>query len=73
VVQRFGPILPSEQVRYAVMTVLGDPRYRQKARDIQAEITSHDAQKGGAFLSEYLAETKEPVQNYRDVLGRATG
>jgi len=36
-----------EEVRKVVTTVLSDPRYRKKARQIQAEIASHDAPRGG--------------------------
>ena len=50
-----------EQVRKAVTTALSDPRYRQKARQIQAEIASHDAPREAALLLEQLAETKKPV------------
>jgi UDP:flavonoid glycosyltransferase YjiC (YdhE family) len=40
-------VAPPEQVRKVVTTVLSDPRYRKKARQIQAEIASHDAPRGG--------------------------
>jgi UDP:flavonoid glycosyltransferase YjiC (YdhE family) len=51
----------SEQVRGAVMTVLSDLRYREKARQIQAEMASHDAPREAALLLEQLALTKRPV------------
>lgn len=50
-----------EQVREAVMAVLSDSRYRQKARQIQVEIASHDAPREAALLLEQLAGTKKPV------------
>jgi MGT family glycosyltransferase len=50
-----------EQIRTAVQTILSNPSYRQKARHLQAEITSHDAPTEAALLLEKLAKTKKSV------------
>lgn len=51
----------SEQIRNAVQTVLGDSTYRQKARQIQAEMRNHNAPLDASILLEQLAATKKPV------------
>jgi UDP:flavonoid glycosyltransferase YjiC (YdhE family) len=50
-----------QQVADAVRTVLHDPRYRARARAIQAELNRHDAAQEAATLLEQLAATKAPV------------
>ncbi len=50
-----------EQVRTAVKRVLSAPSYRQKARQLQAELALHDAPVEAAMLLEQLAATKQPV------------
>jgi MGT family glycosyltransferase len=51
----------STQIRDAVKEILASPQYRQKAKLMQAEIASYDAQSLAATLLEQLAETKQPV------------
>jgi MGT family glycosyltransferase len=50
-----------EQVAGAVRKILTDPRYRDKARVIQAELAQKDAPTEAASLLERLAETRAPV------------
>jgi len=50
-----------EQMRAAVKRVLSTPSYRQKARELQAELARHDAPGEAAILLEQLAATKQPV------------
>jgi UDP:flavonoid glycosyltransferase YjiC (YdhE family) len=52
---------PPERLRQAVRTVLGDPRYRQRAQALQAEIARYDAPARAASLLEQLAATRQPV------------
>ena len=50
-----------EQVYKAVKTVLSEPSYRQRARQLQAELAQHDAPGEAAALLERLADTQRPV------------
>jgi UDP:flavonoid glycosyltransferase YjiC (YdhE family) len=50
-----------EQVQKAVQQVLSEPSYRQKAWQLQAELTQHDAPAEAATLLERLADTQRPV------------
>ena len=50
-----------DQVHGAVKRVLSDPQYRQKAQQLKAELSKHDAPTEAAVLLERLAETKRPV------------
>jgi len=50
-----------EQVHKAVKQILGEPSYRQRARQLQAELAQHDAPAEAATLLERLAETQRPV------------
>jgi UDP:flavonoid glycosyltransferase YjiC (YdhE family) len=52
---------PAAQVRDAVRMALQDPRYRQAARRLQAELAQHDAPTEAALLLERLAVTNQPV------------
>jgi MGT family glycosyltransferase len=49
------------QVGDAVRKLLGDPKYRENARRIQAELAAKDAATEAVTLLERLAETKAPV------------
>jgi len=50
-----------EQVHKAVRHVLAEPSYRQRARQLQAELAQHDAPAEAAALLERLAETQRPA------------
>jgi MGT family glycosyltransferase len=50
-----------EQVRRAVRTVLDTPSYRQRARQLQAEMAPRDAPTEATVLLERLAESRQPV------------
>lgn len=50
-----------EQVRAAVRALLADPRYRERARALQAEYARYDAVARGVALIERLAATGRPV------------
>jgi UDP:flavonoid glycosyltransferase YjiC (YdhE family) len=50
-----------EQVQKAVQQLLSEPGYRQKARQLQAELAQHDAPAEAATLLERLADTQRPV------------
>jgi len=50
------------QVRAAVLRVLREPGYRERARAVQAELTRHDASAEAVALLERLAATGEPVR-----------
>lgn len=50
-----------EQVQKAVKRVLAEPGYRQRARQLQAELARHDAPAEAASLLERLADTQRPV------------
>jgi len=50
-----------EQVRAAVRTVLDDGAYRERARQMAAEIARYDAANSAATLLEQLAATGKPV------------
>lgn len=50
-----------EQMHAAVMRLLCDPTYRQRAQQIQADLAQHDAPQEAADLLERLAATKRPV------------
>ncbi len=50
-----------EQVQKAVKRVLSEPGYRQRARQLQAELARHDAPTEAAALLERLADTQRPV------------
>lgn len=53
---------PGERrIREAVHTVLSEPGYRQRARNLADEFARYDAPEDGARLVERLAETGEPV------------
>ena len=54
---RAGP----EQVRSAVRQVLGDARFRQRARFLQERFAAYDGPGNSAALLEQLARTKRPV------------
>jgi UDP:flavonoid glycosyltransferase YjiC (YdhE family) len=49
------------QIQTAVKAVLSNPRYRQRAQQIQAELRQYDAPTEAARLLEQLAETRRPV------------
>ena len=51
----------ADQVRVAVRSILADPKYRENARRIQAELATKDAAAEAATLLERLAETQAPV------------
>ena len=62
--------MPSpEQVRAAIKQVLSTPSYREKARELQAELARHDAPAEAAALLEQLAATRQPVFARRGVSG----
>ncbi len=50
-----------EQLRAAVRTVLDDSAYRERARQMAAEIARYDAANSAATLLEQLAATGKPV------------
>ncbi|MBA2715235.1 MAG: glycosyl transferase, partial [Rubrobacteraceae bacterium] len=50
-----------EQVHKAVNQVLSEPRYHQRARQLQTELAQHDAPAEAASLPERLADTQRPV------------
>lgn len=50
-----------EQIKRAVRTVLSEPRFRDRARQVQAEIALHQAPERAADLLTTLAATKRPV------------
>lgn len=50
-----------EQIRNAVRTVLGDPKYRQRAQALKSEILSHEPAAKAADLLEQLARSGRPV------------
>jgi UDP:flavonoid glycosyltransferase YjiC (YdhE family) len=50
-----------QRVQEAVKRVLSEPRYRQRARELQAELAQHDAPAEAATLLERLADTQRPV------------
>jgi UDP:flavonoid glycosyltransferase YjiC (YdhE family) len=50
-----------EQVHKAVKQVLAEPRYRQRAHQLQAELAQHDAPAEAARLLERLADTQSPI------------
>lgn len=50
-----------EQIHNAVKRVLTEPDFRQRARQLQAELAQHDAPPEAAALLERLAETQRPV------------
>lgn len=50
-----------EQIRFAVRSVLDDPRYRQRARHIQADYVRHNAPQEAVALLERLVATGRPV------------
>lgn len=53
---------PSEtRIRQAVRTVLGDPRYRQRARQLQEEYRTRNGPQRAAELIEELVRTRRPV------------
>lgn len=49
------------QIRDAVMKLLYEPGYKQKAQAIQADYAKHDAPTEAALLLEQLAQTKKPI------------
>jgi MGT family glycosyltransferase len=51
----------AEQIRAAVRQVLADSRFREKAKQMQAEFARHDGPTEGARLLERLALTQAPV------------
>jgi UDP:flavonoid glycosyltransferase YjiC (YdhE family) len=51
-----------DQIRTAVHTVLGDPRFRAEAERIAADYARHDAASEAADLLEELATTRRPRQ-----------
>jgi UDP:flavonoid glycosyltransferase YjiC (YdhE family) len=51
-----------DQVRTAVLAILGNPGYRRKAQHIQAQLDRHDAPREAALLLEQLAATKQPIR-----------
>lgn len=51
----------AEQIRTAVRAILSDPRYRQRALALRAEIAQTDAPREAARLLERLAVTRQPV------------
>jgi UDP:flavonoid glycosyltransferase YjiC (YdhE family) len=50
-----------EQIRRAVISMLRDPRYRDRAGEIRDELASHKAPLEAAELLEQLATTQTPV------------
>jgi len=50
-----------EQIHKAVKRVLTEPDFRQRARQLQAELAQHDAPAEAAALLERLAHTQRPV------------
>jgi UDP:flavonoid glycosyltransferase YjiC (YdhE family) len=50
-----------EQVHKAVKRVLSEPSYRQRVRQLQAELALHHAPAEAASLLERLADTQRPV------------
>ncbi len=50
-----------EQIQEAVKRMLSEPRYRQRVRELQAELAQHDAPTEAATLLERLADTQRPV------------
>ena len=50
-----------QRVQEAVKRVLSEPKYRQRARELQAELAQHDALAEAATLLERLADTQRPV------------
>jgi UDP:flavonoid glycosyltransferase YjiC (YdhE family) len=51
----------AEQIARSVKTVLTEPKFRQRARALQAECANYDAAQQGADLLEELARTQQPV------------
>jgi MGT family glycosyltransferase len=51
----------ADQIARAVKTVLTEPKFRQRARALQAECANYDAARQGADLLEELARTQQPV------------
>jgi MGT family glycosyltransferase len=51
----------AQQIRAAVKQVLSEPRYRQKAQQIQADYARHDAPTEAAHLLERLATSRQPI------------
>lgn len=51
----------AERVRAAVLTVLREPRYRERAQALQAALAGHNGPQEAAGLLERLAETRQPV------------
>ena len=53
--------LTPQRVQEAVKRALSEPRYRQRARELQAELAQHDAPAEAATLLARLADTQRPV------------
>jgi UDP:flavonoid glycosyltransferase YjiC (YdhE family) len=50
-----------QRIQEAVKRVLSEPSYRQRARELQAELAQHDPPAEAATLLERLADTQRPV------------
>jgi UDP:flavonoid glycosyltransferase YjiC (YdhE family) len=50
-----------EQIRAAVREILGNQKYRQKAKQIQIEMSFYNAPEMSVALLEQLAITKQPI------------
>jgi UDP:flavonoid glycosyltransferase YjiC (YdhE family) len=51
----------AKQINTTVKQILSEPRYRQKAQEIQADYARHDAPTESAYLLERLAATRQPI------------
>lgn len=51
----------ADRVRAAFRSIMGDPRYRQRAQAMRVELEQHDAPSEAAGLLERLAQTRRPV------------
>lgn len=60
-----------DEVRAAVVRVLGNPAYREQAQRLREEYAAHDGPTEAANLLERLVETKQPVlREVQDPWGR---
>jgi UDP:flavonoid glycosyltransferase YjiC (YdhE family) len=58
-----------EQLREAVAKIRSEPGYREKARQIQAEMARHDAATESALLLEELIATRQPLVSSPQLAG----